>query len=280
MVWNNSVFPLLIVNAGGGFTGLFIYSPIPGSGNLLSSSAAQSGTDPYGNHYIGPGYSVYNNGAGLALQMSGAALQFYTGSLAAGWTPGSVIITTDVGQDLIENAAGNVLLTAGSGLLHPTTLEVVSGGGGQITANDTTAYLFGENVMFTSAAINVPGLTTILSQAVNSGSYYFAGVFRIKQGVNNNVVDNIGFSGPAATNVVWYQYNSIQGVAGMSAAGVTGSLTTIGPGGTTPAGQEMYIFYEGTVTFTASGTFAMIANISTTAFTVQPGTIFRVRKSS
>lgn len=51
MPWNNSIFPLLIVTSGGGFTGLFIYSPAPGTGNLIASITAASGTDPYGNAY-------------------------------------------------------------------------------------------------------------------------------------------------------------------------------------------------------------------------------------
>ena len=34
-----------------GFSGLFIYSPAPGPGNLVASFAAAAGTDPYGNKY-------------------------------------------------------------------------------------------------------------------------------------------------------------------------------------------------------------------------------------
>lgn len=52
MGWNNSVFELLIVSAGGGpFTGLFVYSPAPGNGNLIASITASNGTDPFGNGF-------------------------------------------------------------------------------------------------------------------------------------------------------------------------------------------------------------------------------------
>lgn len=51
MGWQNNIFPLLIVNASGGFTGLFVYSPRPGPGNLIAAIAGAAGTDPYGNAY-------------------------------------------------------------------------------------------------------------------------------------------------------------------------------------------------------------------------------------
>lgn len=49
--WNNQLVALLIISAGGGFSGLFIYSPTPGAGNLVLSVAGQAGTDPFGNPY-------------------------------------------------------------------------------------------------------------------------------------------------------------------------------------------------------------------------------------
>lgn len=51
MGWQQGSFKLLIVNAGTGYSGLFIYSPAPGPGNLIGSWAASAGTDPYGNAY-------------------------------------------------------------------------------------------------------------------------------------------------------------------------------------------------------------------------------------
>lgn len=52
MGWNSqNITNLLIIQAGQGFTGLFIYSPSVGTGNLIGSWAGQAGTDPYGNAY-------------------------------------------------------------------------------------------------------------------------------------------------------------------------------------------------------------------------------------
>lgn len=49
--WNNQLVPLVIISASGGFTGLFVYSPVPGAGNLVTSIASAAGTDPYGNAF-------------------------------------------------------------------------------------------------------------------------------------------------------------------------------------------------------------------------------------
>ena len=101
MPWGNSFFPLLIVTAGGGFQGFFVYSPGPGANNLIESVAAQAGTDPYGNQFLA-GETTYNNGAGFALNLSGNAESFYSGSLAGGWTQ----------QSIISSASGGILQVA------------------------------------------------------------------------------------------------------------------------------------------------------------------------
>lgn len=52
MGWNNQVVTLLVVSeAGAGYSGIFVYSPAPGPGNLILSIASIAGTDPYGNYY-------------------------------------------------------------------------------------------------------------------------------------------------------------------------------------------------------------------------------------
>ena len=49
--WNNQLVSLIIITAGGGFTGLFMYTPAPGPGNLVTSITPQAGVDPFGNAY-------------------------------------------------------------------------------------------------------------------------------------------------------------------------------------------------------------------------------------
>lgn len=51
MGWKNNLFQLLIIEDTAGFSGLFVYAPAPGHGNLIGSWTAQAGTDPYGNAY-------------------------------------------------------------------------------------------------------------------------------------------------------------------------------------------------------------------------------------
>lgn len=61
MGWNsNSVFTVLIVSGGSGFTGVFVYSPKPATGALVASITAAAGTDPYGNAYQA-GITVYDD---------------------------------------------------------------------------------------------------------------------------------------------------------------------------------------------------------------------------
>ena len=51
--WSNQSQNLIIlIEENTGFTGLFVYAPSPGLGNLALSIAAGTGTDPYGNTYI------------------------------------------------------------------------------------------------------------------------------------------------------------------------------------------------------------------------------------
>jgi hypothetical protein len=85
MPWGNIVFPLLIITSGGGFTGLFVYSPGPGAGKLIASVAARSGTDPFGNSYL-PDFATY--GSTLATSLESGGLGWFSGSLAGGWPTG------------------------------------------------------------------------------------------------------------------------------------------------------------------------------------------------
>jgi len=59
--WGTSIFPLLIVTSSSGFTGLFVYSPGPGAGNLIASISSGVGTDPFGNT-VNDGIWAYGSG--------------------------------------------------------------------------------------------------------------------------------------------------------------------------------------------------------------------------
>jgi hypothetical protein len=51
MGWTAQYFTTIIIEGNSPNTGIFIYSPVPGAGNLIGSWAAQSGTDSFGNNY-------------------------------------------------------------------------------------------------------------------------------------------------------------------------------------------------------------------------------------
>lgn len=72
-----------IINA----TGEFFYSGTPATGNLIFSNVAgSSGTDDFGNHYLGNGSTWYGLVAGVAMTAIAGGLEFFTGSLSGGWS--------------------------------------------------------------------------------------------------------------------------------------------------------------------------------------------------
>lgn len=100
--------------------GLFIYSAAPAAGNLAESSAPAAGTDGFGNHYV-VGHASYNNADGVAASLDIGLVQFYAGSLSAGWTASG-----SVGGD----PAGDILLTPASGRGVLTSLNTLDNGSG------------------------------------------------------------------------------------------------------------------------------------------------------
>lgn len=81
MPWQNSVFNLLVVVAGAGYSGEFAYAPGPGAGNLIASIAASDGTDPYGNAYV-HGVITYTVSGGVAIAQGWQDGDFYFASAA------------------------------------------------------------------------------------------------------------------------------------------------------------------------------------------------------
>ena len=78
--WSNPATSLVVIISSTGFTGLFLYSPSAGAGNLKASIAPASGTDPFGNSYKGPGFTSYagNNGTDLITFMTAGLIQLTT----------------------------------------------------------------------------------------------------------------------------------------------------------------------------------------------------------
>lgn len=79
---------LVIVSAGNVFSGVFVYNPSPGLGNLKESTSSVNGTDPYGNAYLA-GFVTYSNPnipgiTWMAIQYTVAGMQAYSATSAAG----------------------------------------------------------------------------------------------------------------------------------------------------------------------------------------------------
>jgi hypothetical protein len=87
----NIIRAFIVIISGGAGSGLFVYSPRVGAGNLILSVAGQAGTDPYGNAYLGNGLAVYGSGFTEFLGLIGGVpeLQFRTG-LANESTPANL----------------------------------------------------------------------------------------------------------------------------------------------------------------------------------------------
>jgi hypothetical protein len=82
--WSNQAIALVVIQAGTGFTGLFVYNGAPALGNLRAAIAAQAGTDPEGNTY--PAQISTTDGTTL-INMAGHGLQWATPSDAAANPP-------------------------------------------------------------------------------------------------------------------------------------------------------------------------------------------------
>jgi hypothetical protein len=103
MPWQQSVFNLLIVDAGSGYSGEFAYNPGPGAGNLILSVAASDGTDPYGNAYV-HGIITYTVTGGVAI--------------AQGWQDGAAYFATAATQAGPYSVASGQLRALPGGYLN------------------------------------------------------------------------------------------------------------------------------------------------------------------
>lgn len=95
--------------------GTFVYSSAPAVGNLIASSTPSATTqDNFGNKVIGGAVASY--ASGFAAALAAGSVQFFTGTLAAGWTFVGQM-ETDVGGDIllvpngIVSVSGNMTVT-------------------------------------------------------------------------------------------------------------------------------------------------------------------------
>ncbi len=96
----------IIITPGSVLEGIFTYSTNPGApGTLIASSnTAAAGQDQYGNNYLA-GTASYQTD--FAFAMNAGFIDFYTGSLASGWTV-QAGIEIDGSGDMLLFANGNI----------------------------------------------------------------------------------------------------------------------------------------------------------------------------
>jgi hypothetical protein len=281
MVWNSSSFQLLIISAGGGFTGLFVYSPVPGHGNLIASIAAQVSTDPYGDTYQ-EGIVSYNPGASFVQLNDGGVIMKLTGGTPSVIPAAMQVALAGTGQSL-QISSGTVGADGGSLLLLNDSavstgpfgpgLQVTDGADGNTYDTERITLVTTTTVPINSTANTV---ITGLSKPVAAGKYFFRGIFRSKQGIVD-VVQKIGFQGPANNQCVWFYNQSNTTNTTLSEWTGVASLTTVGAG-YGGASNTNYLEYWGTVNFTAAGTFSAVAAEGTAgdSFEIDPGSIMEI----
>jgi hypothetical protein len=190
------------VVTGGSGTGVFVYSPSPGAGNLIGSWSGMAGTDSYGNSYpAGLNVAVGGiTGGDVILNNNGAF--FYSGAPAAGNLIVSIAGTPGTDQfGNTYNAGLNWQLLASGGLLDADQVNAATMTTGTITANTISA----------TSAITASGTITGNRFASPDGSYPVAYVTP----AGSNPALNFG-AAPASytqsyTNAQATQFNALNG---------------------------------------------------------------------
>jgi hypothetical protein len=96
---------VIIVGANGE---LLVYAPTAGAGNLVASVAGAAAVDPFGNNLVAGHASYAGN---FATSLNAGFIQFYTGSLAGGWSTTGSIAADTLGDLAILAAAGRSIIT-------------------------------------------------------------------------------------------------------------------------------------------------------------------------
>lgn len=155
MGWGGNVFFVLIVQSQTPNTGIFVYTPAPGAGNLIGSWTAAAGNDPFGNphpagvYLAGTGNVLTvqgSNGAEIIAQIIGGIpfLQFPTGAAEEGQAAflQSLIASPGPSESLqynLRGPSGNVHVDFVYVNLESATKSGSNAAGGNLVYSDTSA---------------------------------------------------------------------------------------------------------------------------------------------
>ena len=164
--WSNNTFQVVIITGSTG-SGLFVYSPVAGAGNLVASISANGGTDPFGN-VVEPGVCSYNPGTGAMCQVNGGVFGLLTGP-AGGAGP----YTLRAVMDLVGNNL-NIACPATSGgqiFIAPDVAQPVTiSGTPTIVQSGLTVSSAGASISGASSVTDAQAGTTPIVDITNTAS--------------------------------------------------------------------------------------------------------------
>lgn len=232
--WSNQVQNLIVLEeAVSGYSGLFGYSPTPGLGNLIVSSTAAAGTDPYGNAYL-EGFTTYEDIGGnfYALSMLGTSIAFYTATSAAGpWTT-----TTSIN---FNTTTGRASITDASSLVRNITRST-SQPSGQTIGNTTVAGGLYEGVFHTSTDFNDGDLITIISEFNAQMGQTTAETFAIGYQLDGGTTVNLATIGAAIVATAGKYSGNLQLNCRINTNGPSGTATFWLSGGVQQAANVLF----------------------------------------
>jgi hypothetical protein len=268
MPWNTIIPNLLLFESTPGqFSGVFGYSPVPGPGNLIYSLTVSSGTDPFGNPYLGGGLVIYGSGGSKIFlgELSGVAeLQMYTGEAIEGF-PANLFtahIGSGVGEYLQTGYSGPKLNVVGSRDWWQLQLNSSQNGSGPNAvinfiyiddsgATHDTMFMGPANGPNSALGVTIPSVSisagTLTAPQPSTGS---STAFPTPE-VWHAVAGGVGYSNSWADTgagvptgkyrVIGSPVNSVEVIADISHAAIAGTSATFTlPVGYRPANQQIW----------------------------------------
>jgi hypothetical protein len=184
----------LVIISGTAGSGLFVYSPDPGAGNLVASLAAAAGTDQFGNVYPA-GFAVYDDSGDIVNINSGEILLESTAGLLREIAPEADLIYSPA-------AAAGTLTTAlasqaGVDSFGNAFLQGLTSSTGQLTGQVIAASTFqGQNLVINAAGLFIyepPAQPVIAVQtaAATPSVPYFIGHNAVAGGAGTTMVISV-----------------------------------------------------------------------------------------
>jgi len=263
MGWTSQYFTTIIIEGSTAQTGIFLYSPAPGVGNLVGSWAVTAGVDQFGNSYPAGINIIQGQISGVALtnvQIFGALInnaiinspQISQPSITGGTiiettmtfdsSGGSLLAYTSSTTTVTKSAAGqyNITFPAGVSSAKVECWGASGGGGGGSSSTGGFGAGAGEYAQepnyaviptsrqysYTVGAAGTPGVTG--SAGTNGGDSFFDGTGVYANG-GNSTAGSLG--GTGSTNTIHFNGGNGGTASSTGGGGAGGRAGSTGPGG-------------------------------------------------